>query len=269
MPTVGKSRQILPDTTLTKKPETESQSNLTIQEDAIFSKPKPKENVELQIEEAPVEQPLKLQPPEKKKRGRPPMSDERKEELRKERAARLVAGRAKSLETRRQKALQKKIDLGKQAEQIAASKAQSMVSPPPQPIQQKQQPEQQLPPGFAGSPVPMKQMAEQQAFDYNRVISGVWDKMANYNQGIDDQALLQYGEKIRKEEQTKARQALDNEYAKMNKEKARMQQMNSSMSLLQGRPSGSATNHRVFGRRPRIQPRTPAQSANPFDVCFQ
>ena len=273
MATIGNKRNIMLDTTL-KAPskENSSKSNLTIKEGDIFKKPD--EPIELEVAEKSKNEPItitetpKLIPPETKKKGRPKMTEERREQLKKERSERLVAGRAKSLENRRQKALQKKIDEGRSAEQKIATRAQTLVEE--QPIQRVEEPpappppQQQLPPGFAGSSVPMKKLVEQQQFDYNKIIDGVWGKMSNYNQGIDDQALLSYQDKIRKEEQEKAKMALQGEYDKINKAKARYAQMNNSVSLLQGRSNNSRTNHRVFGRKPRVLPQAP----NPFDVCF-
>ena len=273
MATIGNKRNIMLDTTL-KAPskENSSRSNLTIKEGDIFKKPD--EPIELKVNEKPKNEQIsitetpKLIPPETKKKGRPKMTEERREELKKERSERLVAGRAKSLENRRQKALQKKIDEGRSAEQKVATIAQTLVEE--QPIQRGEEPptppppQQQLPPGFAGSAVPMKKLVEQQQFDYNKIIDGVWGKMSNYNQGIDDQALLSYQDKIRKEEQEKAKMALQGEYDKINKAKARYTQMNNSVSMLQGRSNNSRTNHRVFGRKPRVLPQAP----NPFDVCF-
>ena len=273
MATIGNKRNIMLDTTL-KAPskENSSKSNLTIKEGDIFKKPD--EPIELKVNEKPKNEQIsitetpKLIPPETKKKGRPKMTEERREQLKKERSERLVAGRAKSLENRRQKALQKKIDEGRSAEQKIATRAQTLVEE--QPIQQIEEPpappppQQQLPPGFAGSSVPMKKLVEQQQFDYNKIIDGVWGKMSNYNQGIDDQALLSYQDKIRKEEQEKAKMALQGEYDKINKAKARYTQMNNSVSMLQGRSNNSRTNHRVFGRKPRVSPQAP----NPFDVCF-
>lgn len=274
MATIGNKRNIMLDTTL-KAPskENSSKSNLTIKEGDIFKKPD--EPIELEVAEKPKNEPItitetpKLIPPETKKKGRPKMTEERREQLKKERSERLVAGRAKSLENRRQKALQKKIAEGRSAEQKIATRAQTLVEE--QPIQQMREepqapppPQQQLPPGFAGSSVPMKKLVEQQQFDYNKIIDGVWGKMSNYNQGIDDQALLNFQDKIRKEEQEKAKMALQGEYEKINKVRSQMNQMNNSVSLLQGRANNSRTNHRVFGRKPRVLPQAP----NPFDVCF-
>ena len=273
MATIGNKRNIMLDTTL-KAPskENSSKSNLTIKEGDIFKKPD--EPIELKVNEKPKNEQIsitetpKLIPPETKKKGRPKMTEERREELKKERSERLVAGRAKSLENRRQKALEKKIAEGRSAEQKVATIAQTLVEE--QPIQRGEEPptppppQQQLPPGFAGSSVPMKKLVEQQQFDYNKIIDGVWGKMSNYNQGIDDQALLSYQDKIRKEEQEKAKMALQGEYDKINKAKARYTQMNNSVSMLQGRSNNSRTNHRVFGRKPRVLPQAP----NPFDVCF-
>lgn len=273
MATIGNKRNIMLDTTL-KAPskENSSRSNLTIKEGDIFKKPD--EPIELKVNEKPKNEQIsitetpKLIPPETKKKGRPKMTEERREQLKKERSERLVAGRAKSLENRRQKALEKKIAEGRSAEQKIATRAQTLVEE--QPIQRGEEPptppppQQQLPPGFAGSSVPMKKLVEQQQFDYNKIIDGVWGKMSNYNQGIDDQALLSYQDKIRKEEQEKAKMALQGEYDKINKAKARYTQMNNSVSMLQGRSNNSRTNHRVFGRKPRVLPQAP----NPFDVCF-
>lgn len=268
MPTVGKQRNMMIDTTLSApSKEDTSKSNLTIQEDAIFQKP-----VKLEEKVAPEPEVNRLQPPEKKKMGRPKMTDERREEVRKERAARLVAGRAKSLENRRKKALEKKIVIGKEAELKINQKSQEPVPEPvpqpvPEPAPQPAPPISKLPDGFAGSAQPMKKLVEQQQFDYNKIIDGVWSKMSNYNQGIDDQALIQYQEKIRKEEQARAQLALKSEYEKINKAKARMNQMHNSVNLLQGRSNNNRSNHRVFGRKPRGQ--SQVQSQNPFDICFQ
>jgi len=264
MATIGNKRNMMLDTTL-KAPSKEdtSKSNLTIKEGDIFKKPEPESKDDLiTITETP-----KLIAPETKKKGRSKMTDERREEVKKERAERLVQGRAKSLENRRKKALEKKIAEGRSAEQKIATRAQTLVeevqiqepAPPP--------PKQQLAPGFAGSAVPMQKLVEQQQqqqFDYNKIIDGVWGKMSNYNQGIDDQALLSYQDKIRKEEQEKAKLALQGEYEKINKARYQMNQMNNSVSMLQGRANNSRTNHRVFGRKPRVLPQAP----NPFDMCF-
>ena len=236
MATIGNKRNIMLDTTL-KAPskENSSKSNLTIKEGDIFKKPD--EPIELEVAEKSKNEPItitetpKLIPPETKKKGRPKMTEERREQLKKERSERLVAGRAKSLE--------------KPIQQIR----EEPPAPPPA--------QQQLPPGFAGSSVPMKKLVEQQQFDYNKIIDGVWGKMSNYNQGIDDQALLNFQDKIRKEEQEKAKMALQGEYEKINKVRSQMNQMNNSVSLLQGRANNSRTNHRVFPQAP-----------NPFDVCF-
>ena len=270
MPQVGKQRNMMIDTTLSApSKEDTSKSNLSIQEDAIFQKP-----VKLEIEEK-VAEPQRLQPPEKKQMGRPKMSDERREEVRKERAARLVAGRAKSLENRRKKALEKKIVIGKEAEKKVNGQNPEPIpvqqeqppAPVPVPVPQPAPPVSKLPAGFAGSAQPMKNLVQQQQFDYNKIIDGVWNKMSNYNQGIDDQALIQYQEKIRKEEQQRAQLALKSEYEKINKAKVRLNQMHNSVGMLQGRSNTSRSNHRVFGRSPRTQAQS--QTQNPFDICFQ
>jgi len=280
MPTVGKKRNILPDTTLTApKQEAGNQSNLKIQEDEIFSKAPPakkEDPINLEIEApAPVQEAPKAEPPKKRGPGRPKMSEERREEVRKERAARLVAGRAKALETRRKNAIARKEKALQEAKaKIAqpadptASAGQRLASPPPQP-------KQELPPGFAGAKQNMAQLvAEQkqakQEFDYDRVVNAVWDKMASYNQNISDQALLQYQENIRKEERARAQAALKSEYEKNNKQKAQIQNMNNSVSLLAGQPRYGNSNHRVFGRRPRNAGQGVPRSAgaNPYDVCF-
>ena len=229
MATIGNKRNIMLDTTL-KAPskENSSKSNLTIKEGDIFKKPD--EPIELEVHEKPKNDPIsitetpKLIPPQTKKKGRPKMTEERREQLKKERSERLVAGRAKSLENRRKKALEKKIAEGRSAEQKIATRAQTLVEE--QPIQQMREEPQ--------------------------------------TQGIDDQALLNFQDKIRKEEQEKAKMALQGEYEKINKVRSQMNQMNNSVSLLQGRANNSRTNHRVFGRKPRVS----SQAPNPFDVCF-
>lgn len=256
MPLLGGRKNMMPDTKL-KTPLIEGQNNgtnMNIEEDKIFSKGKPEAKVSLDIEpiieEEEDTQPLLEEPPvevpeKKKQKGRPKVSDERREEVRQERAARLVAGRAKSLEKRRENALKKKAEAGRIAQQRLGQQYQQI------PVPTQTAPTPAPTPAPIPGPIPQRPLTPapvNNVFDYDKIINGVYNRMEMQSSSIDEQALLDYGDKIRVQEQEKAKLALKGEYDKINKVRGRYEQMNNAVNLL-----GSNTykpNHRVFGRRP-------------------
>ena len=74
--------------------------------------------------------------------------------------------------------------------------------------------------------------------------------MEMQSSSIDEQALLDYGDKIRLQEQEKAKLALKDEYEKINKVRGRYEQMNNAVNLLGQGANTYKPTHRVFGRRP-------------------
>ena len=265
MPLLGGRKNMMPDTKL-KTPLLEGQksgTNMNIEEDKIFSKGKTeKKEMTLEIETIPEEEedtvPLlpeeTVEAPvtEKKKKGRPKVSDERREEVRKERAARLVAGRAKSLEKRRENALKKKAEAGRIAQERLGQQYQKIPVPVQQPPAPVPVPVQQAPAPvpLATRPLPPTPVPVNNMFDYDKIINGVYSRMEQQSSSIDEQALLDYGDKIRAEEQAKAKQALQGEYEKINKVRGRYEQMNNAVNLLGHGANSYKPNHRVFGRRP-------------------
>ena len=266
MPQVGKKREMMMDTTITKAPPT-APSNTSINEDQIFDKkPVQKKAISLEVEdlsvtptevpEAPVEQP-------KKTRGRPKMTPERAAQVKAERTERLVAARAKSLESRRRNMNQKKVEAGKIAQQKLQSSPLRIQDPPPQqtiqtppgtagPPQQKID----IPPGFSGNNI-----------NYDQLSKSLWGHMQHTQNSIDDEALSRYGEKIRQEEAQKAKQQYQQQYENLERQKNRMHQMNNSIGILTGQQNKYKPAHRVFGRKPKhTQQKQPG--SNPYASCF-
>ena len=265
MPTVGKKRDMLMDTNVSKPPPT-PQSNTSIKEEQIFDK-KPKEpKISLEVKdlsETPIETP---QPPVEqpvKKRGRPKMSAERAAQVKAERTERLIAARQKSLETRRRNANQKKVQAGKVAEQKLQGSPLKIQDPPPQQTIKTPQgfagPPQQkvdVPPGFSGNNI-----------NYEMLSKSLWGHMQHNQNTIDDEALNRYGEKIRMEEAAKAKQQYQKEYENLERQKKRMNQMNNSLGILTGSQNTYKPQHRVFGRRPK-HTQQKAPGSNPYASCF-
>ena len=240
---------------------------MNIEEDKIFSKGTKTEKKEMtleietipEVEEDTVpllpEEAVEAPVTEKKKKGRPKVSDERREEVRKERAARLVAGRAKSLEKRRENALKKKAEAGRIAQERLGQQYQKIPVPAqqPAPVPAPVQQQSPAPVPLATRPLPPRPLTPtpvNNMFDYDKIINGVYSRMEQQSSTIDEQALLDYGDKIRFEEQAKAKLALKSEYEKINKVKGRYEQMNNAVNLLGHGANSYKPNHRVFGRRP-------------------
>jgi len=126
---------------------------------------------------------------------------------------------------------------------------QQAPAPVPAPVQQHAP----APVPLATRPLPPRPLTPapvNNMFDYEKIINGVYSRMEMQSSSIDEQALLDYGDKIRAEEQAKAKQALQGEYEKINKVRGRYEQMNNAVNLLGHGANSYKPNHRVFGRRP-------------------
>ena len=271
---IGQKREMMMDTSVKVTPTASGNSN--IQEDQVFDKTKiekpKKEPISLKIEpmETIEEEPTApLEAPKKPTRGRPKMSPERAEQVRKERSDRLVAARAKSLEIRRRKMNEKKVQAGKLAEQkLGSPLAQEYNAlPTPEPVQ-----EIDTPPGFSGEPKQLVGLPPGFAgggggnINYETLSKNIWGHMQNQRNTIDDQALQDYGEKIRAEEAEKAKALYQKEYENLERQKKRINQMGKSVNILSGGQNVYKPNHRVFGRK--VRGTSTYDPANPYASCF-
>lgn len=265
MPSVGKKRDMLMDTTVSKSPPT-APSNTSIKEDQIFDKKpaQPKVSLDIQdLNEIPEES---TQPPVEapvKGRGRPKMTADRAVQVKQERTERLVAARAKSLETRRRNMNEKKVQAGKVAQQKLQPSPLGIQNPPPQQTIN-------TPPGFAGPPQQKIDIApgfSGNNINYETLSKSLWGHMQHNQNTIDDEALNRYGQKIREEEAAKAKQQYTQEYENLERQKKRMHQMNNSLGILTGSQNTYKPQHRVFGRKPKhTQQKQPG--SNPYSSCF-
>ena len=277
---IGQKREMMMDTSIKVAPTPSGNSN--IQEDKVFDKTKVEklknDPVSLKIEpmETIVEEPsAPLEEPKKTTRGRPKMSPERSEQVRKERSDRLVAARAKSLEIRRRKMNEKKVQAGKLAEQKLHSSplAQSLASPPPQEYDALplREPAQKIttPQGFSGPPqqnVGLPQGFSGNSINYDTLSANIWGRMKNQQTTIDDEALHAYGEKIRMEEAEKAKAVYHKEYENLERQKKRINQMGKSVNILSGGQNVYKPNHRVFGKK--VRGTKSYDPTNPYSSCF-
>lgn len=275
---IGQKREMLMDTSV--KPTTTVAGNANIQEDKVFDKTKIQKPISLEIKPPPLEtideEPdAPVEEPKKPTRGRPKMSPERAAEVKKERSDRLVEARAKSLEIRRRKMNEKKVEAGKLAEQKLHSipRAQTLASPPPQHLDALPIP---LPPqkiatpsGFSG--IPQQNVGLPQGFsgnniDYNTLSQTLWGHMKNQQTQIDDDALHAYGEKIRLEEAHKAKAVYQKEYDNLERQKKRINQMGKSVNILSGGQNVYKPTHRVFGKK--VSGTKSYDPTNPYASCF-